>query len=255
MKLRMGLRLLLVAAFATAGLTSVHAVDQCGVYTSVGNPFACYRGGNCVWWTWREATNAGWAAPLPLKNANEWDDEARKYPKLFVVTSSPRRDVRSIAVDNSAPIQGTTTDVGHVVWITSVSDSTLHGTEMQWGKSGVESKTYAASTFQSFISSTDGRTAAQIGCSDGKVAKTTTDALGNRLTMMASAECRSRWVIATGTTSQIAVSAQVSRSRGNIRFTRSGFGVVGTPMLQSPYPLSVCARASFNGGTPLSLCA
>ena len=118
------------------------SVVSCGGQYSSGNPYPCCgNGGNCTWWTWKQARDV-WGVSLPgWGNANTWASYARSagYP----VSSTPA--VNTIGVSLSGA-----TGLGHVVWITKVnSNGTVQVSEMNcnWGSGGVKYTTYYTSYF------------------------------------------------------------------------------------------------------------
>jgi len=120
------------------------AVSQCGDQNDsckcgVNNPYpCCSNGGNCTWWAW-EAACCNWGVGLPgWGNANQWAGNAKANPK-YEVKSAP------VAGSIGVRVSGT---YGHVVWVKSVSGSSITVSEMNcWGGYGMQTATYSANYF------------------------------------------------------------------------------------------------------------
>ena len=115
-------RLLLAIMAALVIVPIAHAGDDtCGGQKSKGNPLSCCpNGGNCTWWAWKMAKEAGWKA-IPIGNANTWDDFARAHSTQLRISKTPSPG--AVGVKNSSPYEcGTkkkpkTCDFGHDGWI------------------------------------------------------------------------------------------------------------------------------------------
>lgn len=117
---------LLIGSTLIAFATAASAVDKCGDQTSKGNPLpCCNNGGNCTWWAWRHAKQAGWpVTAIPTGHANTWDEFARAHTKYLNVSTIP--SVGAVGVKNSSPYECGTRkkpkkcDFGHVGVATSL---------------------------------------------------------------------------------------------------------------------------------------
>lgn len=116
---------------------SAKASGCCG-YSSSDNPYPCCGSlGNCTWWAWKQAKDE-WSKKIPKwGDAKSWARNARAsgYP----VKSTPKKDTIGV----NTWVAGT----GHVVWVKSVSGSTVSVTEMNWCSSCKKEKTYPKSWF------------------------------------------------------------------------------------------------------------
>ena len=141
--------------------TPAGAVYKCGdqkddCQCKMNNPYpCCSNGGNCTWWAW-EAACCNWKVGLPgWGNANQWAGNARAHPS-YTISTKPVPNSVGVRVSGS---------YGHVVWVRSVSGSSISVSEMNcWGNYGMRHKTYSASYFDGgFIVRKN-----QCACSPGK---------------------------------------------------------------------------------------
>lgn len=252
----------LVAVGALAALAApmpLFAVEKCGAEVSTGNPMPCSNGGNCVWWTWKKANEAGWAK-IPTGNAKTWDDTARANAKLLMTSATP--SVGSIGVKESSPYcvetkKGKCTkyeDQGHVAWVTSVNGSDIGTTESNYGVPGVKSVARKASYFNTYIKNTDGAFATDVGCTDGKVLAEKKDSNGNYVALYGSTTCKTRWTVAIAKNASDLVLAEVTRQSPNAKFSAAGRGKSISPMTQVVSG-KACTGAKFKSQTMAQVCA
>lgn len=255
----MKIRLLLIASTLASLSMSALAVDQCGSETSAGNPMPCSNGGNCVWWTWKKANEAGWAK-IPTGNANSWDNTAAANPKLLLSSTSPT--VGSIGVKESSPYcvskdsKGKCTkyeDQGHVGWVTSVNGTDISTTESNWGVPGVQTKARKSSYFDKYIRNTDGSLASAVGCTDGKVLASKSDSYGNTVALYSSANCKAKWTVAVAKKSSDLVLAEINRQSPSTSFSASGRGIAISPIVQVVSG-NACTGAKFKSRTIAKVC-
>jgi len=142
-----------------------------------------------------------------------------------------------------------------VAWVSSYTSGSrsVSFSEMQWGKFGAGSKSSPVSEWEWFVSSTDGKTAKEIGCTDGKVVKEASDALGHTLKLYASSTCKSRWAVATNAKPDQVLEVTISRTKGNVRFTKKSLALVTTPMVQVRSPYKACATLKLSQSS-LTVC-
>lgn len=120
------LGLLCVLGILSASTLAV-AAQTCGPIYSPGNPYPCGNGGNCTFWAWHQARTV-WGQILPgWGNAKTWADSARSagYP----VSLEPGS--RTLGVSSFLSSDG------HVWWNDYITWNALKGSEMMWGKYGV----------------------------------------------------------------------------------------------------------------------
>ena len=141
----------LALALAAAALLLLGAGEAWAVYSCGGqkddckcgknNPYpCCSNGGNCTWWAW-EAACCNWKVALPgWGNAKQWAGNAKAHGSY---------DLRQTPVAGSIGVR-VTGYYGHVVWVKSVSGSSVTVTEMNCCSGcnyGMRTKTYSASYF------------------------------------------------------------------------------------------------------------
>jgi surface antigen len=127
-----------IIAFA-GSQTQVHAVERCAGIYSPGNPYDCYNGGNCVWWTWHWLRWGKGDRSVPFRysahpqgsNAHLWDDIAQTND--YIVDGN--LEMGAIAVNETSTVPGTLT--GHVAVVVGWNDTYLYVDEMHWGRYGL----------------------------------------------------------------------------------------------------------------------
>lgn len=262
------------ASFVAAALalsldiSATHAVTSCGGQNSPGNPFPCCpNGGNCTWWAYKKATEAGKWVVAPTGNAHTWATSARKSP-AYLVSKDPVNN--SVGVKESAPPTGCrandrSCDLGHIVWVERVNLSggraksvdisqMACATNAAYGPTTKSSQ--LVSSYDWYISKVplDGKSAGI--CTDGKEIATGTDAAKNKVSLYSSALCGTKWVVAKSSSSSMKVSAKVQRKTDNRSFGADFLNSVTTPMLESgsaPICGSAEFRTSSNKATTITL--
>lgn len=255
--MKIALSILSLAAIVSL---NAQAVEVCGAEKSAGNPYPCKNGGNCTWWTWKKAKEAGWIDIPSGSNANAWDDFAKAKPKLYVMSTTAVAG--AVGVKNSSPYcdawdaKGKCThfaNTGHVGYVKSVSGSTVDTSEMDYGVNGVKQRSHTSSYFDWYIVNTDGKTAAEIACTDGKALKTTKDAAGNSLVLYSSSACQTKWTVAVAKNPADLVVAGITRSADARAFSVAGRGNATSPMVQTG-SAKACADAKFKAVVATRTC-
>lgn len=243
---RLALTVVLAASLIFA-VAPAQAVDTCGGQTSIGNPMpCCSNGGNCTWWTWKMAKDAGWFA-IPTGNANTWDDTARLSP-AYRVSSTP--SLGAIGVRESAPYNcgGTSIcDYGHVAWITGITSTGVSTTQMACGGSfGVTSVPRATGYFNSYISKVNLNGQAASICTDGRIVATSSSVFGDTLQVWYSSLCKTTWARIVAKNSVAAVTVSIRRTTDSLTKSASGFWGATSPMVETG---AIVACANGKAGT------
>jgi len=227
--------------------SSAQAVDTCGGQTSIGNPLpCCSNGGNCTWWAWKKARDAGWYA-IPTGNAYTWDDTARQSP-AYKVSATPT--VGAIAVKETM----TGYPLGHVGWVTGVVKSSsgavtaVKTSQMACGGSyGVTFPDRPVGYYTSYITKVylNGKSASL--CTDGKAVAASSDQIGNLLQVMWSQRCQTTWAKITPKSTGASVTVSIRRQSDGLTLSASGTGTKSSPMVETGATIAGCANGTVSG--------
>lgn len=258
-----------VATAAFIYSTPAAAVESCGGQSSSGNPKICCDAagnsggtyGNCVWWAWKKAYEAGWpkATIAGTGNAHQWDNNyAVPYPKLYKIITAPlNQSVNLKGAIAVRELSATDTRFGHVAYVEDVikdasgNVTKLKISEMNCGTYGygVIAKEYAVSKFDKYIKINDlnGKSASSIGCTDGTIVASS--GTTNKLNLYWSNSCQTYWA---GVSSAASGNKIVSVKRNWDGKSYSGSSSVAvtpitTAMVINSGTGQVCATGSVNG--------
>lgn len=234
---------------------SVHAVNTCGGETSTGNPLPCCdNGGNCTWWGYKKAKDAGWLS-IPTGNANTWDNTALASP-AYSISTTPSSG--AIGVKESSPYTCTKNgkvvkngcDTGHIAYVTDlVKDAKGNVTNVNTsqmacgGAYGATNVTRTLGYFDKYITRVDLNNKASTLCTDGAVAGTSKDASGNTLSLYYSATCKTNWAVVKAKSNTALVSATVTNKNNSATRSQNGIGSAMTTMVETGSAVPACANA------------
>lgn len=232
--------------------SNTYAEDNCGGFTSVGNPLpCCTNGGNCTWWTWRKADLNGWVA-IPTGKANTWDDTALGDVKHYTVSTTP--SVGSIGVKELS--SGTYASYGHVAYIENINkDSSgkiisVGTSEMNCGGGyGVSNPVRAIGYFDKYVTmnNLDGKFPGDVSCK-ANYTKTVSDSIGNKLTINYSTDCKTNWAVIQAKGTVNSTTATITRSRDGKTVSANNLGSNAvSPMVQTKLTDKACATGKVNG--------
>jgi len=262
-----------VVAFGLAFPAFSYAVETCGGQTSPGNPKICcdkYGNsggtyGNCVWWAWKKAYQAGWPAATMSGGANggQWDNYATAKPKLFTIVKTPLNQSVNLKGMIAVRDETTTNPYGHVAYVEDVIKDAAGNitqvkiSEMNCGTygEGVITKNYPLSKFNKFIAmkNLNGMSSSSGGCLDGVVVAST--GTTTKLNLYWSNSCQTYWAGLTSTaTGNKMLTVKRNWDARSYSTVSSVPGVsMSTPMVINSGAGQVCASASVNG-LPMQVC-
>ena len=234
--------------------SGAQAVDTCGGQTSIGNPLpCCSNGGNCTWWAWKKARDAGWYA-IPTGNAYTWDDTARLSP-AYKVSTTP--SVGAVAVKEIT----TGYSLGHVGWVTGLVKNSAGAVTAvktsQMACGGAYGVTYLdrpIGYYTSYITKVylNGKSASL--CSDGKAVATSSDQTGNQLQVMWSQRCQTTWAKITPKSASASVTVSIRRQSDGLTLSASGTGTKTSPMIETGTTIAGCANGTVGGAALPKVC-